>query len=101
MKAEPKRGRGRPRLAEDVARVTVVLPVHLVAMIEEDARRTEINRGEWLRRAAFAYLGTDRERGRFCQRCEAVTPHDANSECVPCAARDLVDAEERALRRAR
>jgi len=56
VSAAPKRGRGRPPLADDVERVSLSLPASLLTLVEEAARRESISVAEWLRRAALVRL---------------------------------------------
>ena len=56
MSDAPKRGRGRPRLAVDVERLTISLPKQVLELIDEQARREGMTRPDWMRAALLRAL---------------------------------------------
>lgn len=58
MSTTTKRGRGRPPLADDVERVSLSLPVHLLRLVQDAAKRERCSVAEWLRRAALVRLSS-------------------------------------------
>lgn len=53
---KPKRGRGRPRLAEQVERLTISLPAQVLQLIDEQAQREGMTRPDWVRAALMRAL---------------------------------------------
>lgn len=56
MSDAPKRGRGRPRLAVDVERLTISLPAQVLQLIDEQAQREGMTRPDWVRAALLRAL---------------------------------------------
>lgn len=56
MSDAPKRGRGRPALAEQVERLSISLPAQLLELVNQQAQREGLSRPDWVRAALLRAL---------------------------------------------